>query len=208
VPSMTAPSAGRSPPPRPHEAIVLAGGAGRRLGGFDKAALEVGGRPLLDRVLDALSGAAAITVVGPTREAFPGVRWALELPPGGGPVAALAAGLEGVTGPVAVVVAVDLPFLDRDLIGRLVATAAADEGDGAAVSGPDGCIQPLAAAYRTDSLRAALAAVGDPAGASVRALVAHLKVGAVRHPTAGLDCDTWADVDRARAMLSTPGVVR
>ncbi|WP_438949006.1 NTP transferase domain-containing protein, partial [Streptomyces harbinensis] len=35
------------------DAIVLAGGAARRLGGADKAAVTVGGRPLLDRVLDA-----------------------------------------------------------------------------------------------------------------------------------------------------------
>src|SRR4051812_33904528 len=34
-----------------YDAIVLAGGGGRRLGGVDKATLEVGGRTLLDRVL-------------------------------------------------------------------------------------------------------------------------------------------------------------
>ncbi|MYS05028.1 NTP transferase domain-containing protein, partial [Streptomyces sp. SID6041] len=34
----------------PHDAVVLAGGAARRLGGADKPGVRVGGRPLLDRV--------------------------------------------------------------------------------------------------------------------------------------------------------------
>ncbi|MFD9249059.1 NTP transferase domain-containing protein, partial [Streptomyces bottropensis] len=40
------------------DAVVLAGGAARRLGGADKPALRVGGRALLDRVLTACAGAA------------------------------------------------------------------------------------------------------------------------------------------------------
>ncbi|MFZ2514092.1 MAG: NTP transferase domain-containing protein, partial [Candidatus Lutibacillus vidarii] len=40
-----------------HDAIVLAGGRGSRLGGVDKGAVPVAGRALLDRVLDAVSGA-------------------------------------------------------------------------------------------------------------------------------------------------------
>ncbi|MFE1500369.1 NTP transferase domain-containing protein, partial [Streptomyces albidoflavus] len=36
-----------------YDAVVLAGGAARRLGGSDKPAVRVGGRPLLDRVLGA-----------------------------------------------------------------------------------------------------------------------------------------------------------
>ncbi|NJP68904.1 NTP transferase domain-containing protein, partial [Streptomyces spiramenti] len=47
--------------PAPFDAVVLAGGAGRRLGGADKAAVRVGGRTLLDRVLTA-SRAARATV--------------------------------------------------------------------------------------------------------------------------------------------------
>jgi molybdopterin-guanine dinucleotide biosynthesis protein A len=33
----------------PYAAVVLAGGDGRRLGGTDKAALAVGGGPMLER---------------------------------------------------------------------------------------------------------------------------------------------------------------
>jgi molybdopterin-guanine dinucleotide biosynthesis protein A len=75
-------------------AIVLAGGGGRRLGGRDKPALPVGGRPMLARVLDAVAAAAPRVVVGPARDDLPAdVVQRREDPPGGGPVAAVAAGL-------------------------------------------------------------------------------------------------------------------
>ncbi|MYQ48709.1 NTP transferase domain-containing protein, partial [Streptomyces sp. SID4985] len=51
------PSPATSPAPSapgtdtPYDAVVLAGGAARRLGGADKPGVRVGGRPLLDRVL-------------------------------------------------------------------------------------------------------------------------------------------------------------
>lgn len=48
-------------------AIVLAGGAGSRLGGVDKATLELDGVALLDRALAALDG-LPVVVVGPPRQ--------------------------------------------------------------------------------------------------------------------------------------------
>lgn len=77
-------------------AVVLAGGAARRMGGRAKPTIAVGGRSMLTRVLDAASEANPRIVVGPTdleSSLPPGVRLVSEHPPGGGPVAALAAGL-------------------------------------------------------------------------------------------------------------------
>src|SRR5262249_61472310 len=77
-----------------YAAIVLAGGRGRRIGGRDKPALPVGGRSMLRRVLDAVAGADPRVIVGPVRSDVPaGVAQVREHPPGGGPVAALAARL-------------------------------------------------------------------------------------------------------------------
>ena len=104
-----------------YDAIVLAGGAGRRLGGVDKAALEVGGRTLLDRVLAALVDARRVVVVGPSRSLPPGVIVTSEQPPGGGPVAGLAAGLDLVEAPLVAVLACDLPFVTVDTLRTLLA---------------------------------------------------------------------------------------
>ena len=81
----------------PDAAVILAGGQGRRLGGRDKPALLVGGRTLLDRALDAVSG-VPVVVVGPPRALPAGVFRVAEDPPGGGPAAAVAAGLRRVAG--------------------------------------------------------------------------------------------------------------
>nr|WP_107437407.1 DUF6457 domain-containing protein [Streptomyces qinglanensis] len=64
--------------------------------GADKPAVTVGGRPLLDRVLTACGDAAATVVVGPRRPTCRPVLWAREEPPGGGPLAALQAGLDAL----------------------------------------------------------------------------------------------------------------
>ncbi|MCG7308570.1 molybdenum cofactor guanylyltransferase [Brachybacterium sp. ACRRE] len=74
--------------------IVLGGGEGRRLGGVSKPDLVLGGRRLLDLVLDAGSGCAPRVVVAPDSVEVPsGVLRTLEDPPAGGPVAGIAAGL-------------------------------------------------------------------------------------------------------------------
>ncbi|MFI1091674.1 molybdenum cofactor guanylyltransferase [Streptomyces sp. NPDC020917] len=78
---------------RSYDALVLAGGAARRLGGTDKPALAVGGLMLLDRVLAACADARTTVVVGPRRPTARPVRWTREEPAGGGPLPALAAGL-------------------------------------------------------------------------------------------------------------------
>lgn len=96
-----------------YDAVVLAGGAAKRLGGADKPGLTVGGLTLLDRVLGACRGAGTTVVVGGRRETVRPVVWAREEPPGGGPLAALGAGVRGVSARTVLVLSADLPFLGR-----------------------------------------------------------------------------------------------
>ena len=59
--------------------------------------LPIAGKPLLEHVLDAVTAASDVVVVGPRRDGIRDVRWTCEQPPGGGPVAALTAGLAAFT---------------------------------------------------------------------------------------------------------------
>jgi molybdopterin-guanine dinucleotide biosynthesis protein A len=77
----------------PFVAVILAGGRASRLSGLDKMSIEVGGRSLLQRSVDAVAGAEPVVVVGPCRAVVGEVVWTRERPPGAGPVAALAAGI-------------------------------------------------------------------------------------------------------------------
>ena len=194
-------------PDQEYAAIVLAGGAGRRLGGVDKAAIDIGGSTLLDRALAAVNQADRIVVVGPTRPLSDGVVATQEQPPGGGPVAAVAAGLVAMSEfgdnqpEIVVVLACDMPFVDAGAVERLVDAARSRRGDGAAFVDADGRRQHLAAAYRTIALRTALDEIGDVDGAAMRHVAQRLTMVEIEaDPEITLDTDTWSDVRRTQTL--------
>lgn len=199
--------------------IVVAGGRSSRWAGVDKTAQLLLGRPVLRHVVTAgVAGIQAairstiqaaieapddaapppVVIVAPAahparaqidRE-HPQVRWTVEQPAGGGPVAALSAGLATLAEPWAgllpdrlpdlvVVLAGDMPGV-RTAVTRLVAAVRA-EPEGAGMAGvvgvdPDGVRQPLLAIYRRTPLAEALAGL-PVAHASMRSLLAGLRLG-------------------------------
>ncbi|MFJ4329492.1 NTP transferase domain-containing protein [Streptomyces sp. NPDC088935] len=220
------PGAGTEPAPGPgptgpggagYDAVVLAGGAARRLGGVDKPGLRVGGRALLDRVLAACAGAGTTVVVAEPRPTARPVTWTREDPPGGGPLAALAAGLRHTAAEHVVVVSADLPFLAGPTVGQLLSALAASDADGALLTDADGRDQPLVAAYRAPALRRELAALArdraardgrpDLAGLPLRRLTGALRLTRVPDAVASFDCDTWDDLATARARIREHGHV-
>ncbi|MFP3712140.1 molybdenum cofactor guanylyltransferase [Puerhibacterium sp. TATVAM-FAB25] len=192
-----------------HDALVLAGGEARRLGGVSKAEVLVAGRPLLAWALDATAAARHTVVVGPSvlaRLVGPSVRVVREDPPFGGPVAGLAAGLmtldavstEDRPAVPVLVLACDVPGAARVVRPLLAALAAAPDADGAWLVDGSGRPQPLVAVHRREPLRAALrrvAAHGGVHGAAVRRLTAGLTMVDVADPAGyGADADTWQAV--------------
>ncbi|TDC81225.1 bifunctional protein IspD/ispF [Micromonospora sp. KC606] len=209
-----------------YAAVVLAGGAARRMGGRDKPGVSVGGRPMRERVLSAVADAAPRILVGPVGPVPDDVLVTREQPPGGGPVAAAAAGLALVPAGTTTValLAADLPLLTREAVAALLAALGADEdgADGSATpggaeadkGGPDGvCLlddrgrrQSLCGVWRTEALRAALDRLAERRGgaldgAAVRELLAELTVRDLAWSGGGpppwFDCDTDSDVSRA-----------
>ncbi|MFD3500434.1 NTP transferase domain-containing protein [Streptomyces sp. NPDC058678] len=201
------------PPPAvaAYDAVVLAGGAARRLGGADKPAVRVGGRALLDRVLAACADARGTVVVAAPRPTARPVTWAREDPPGGGPVAALDAGLRRTTADEVVVLSADLPFLGEATVRRLLTALRATGTEGVLLTDADGRDQPLVAAYRAPALRRELstlvAAHGSATGLPLRRLIAGLDLTRVPDPVASFDCDTWDDIATARARIREHGLV-
>ncbi len=188
---------GPVPPTRP-DVVVLAGGRSARLG-RDKAAVRVGGLPLLDRVLRAAGPVGDRLVVAGDRrhlvERTPEPLWCREDPPGGGPVAGVAAALVHVRAARVLVLAVDLPFLTADALRALLRA-----GPAAVAVDADGRDQHLIGCWPTDRLRAAVPE--EPAGRSWRSVVAGLGATRVRlpgDPPPETDCDTAADLARARS---------
>jgi molybdopterin-guanine dinucleotide biosynthesis protein A len=179
------------------DAIVLAGGDARRLGGADKPGQRIGERTLLEHVVAAVPTAASVVVVGPRRDVPRQVVWARENPPGGGPVAAVAAALPLTTADTVVLLAGDLPWIHGAIAPLL---AELDAHECAVLVDAAGRRNPLASAWRRDALHRAVRAVGATAGAAAHALLDGVDVGEVADSGGwGEDCDTWDDLARARA---------
>ncbi|WP_432497886.1 molybdenum cofactor guanylyltransferase [Kineococcus gypseus] len=195
--------------------LVLAGGGGTRFAartaGADKLGAALGGTDVLGHLLAALVPRWPVLLVGPRPVAgVPAVR---EDPPGGGPLAAFAAGLAALDAHPS-----PLPGLDREapvvLLGgdqpfaaaavpRLLA-ALAGGADAAVGVDASGRRQPLLSAHRRAHARAVLAALPQVAGRPVRELLGHgarvvqVPVGEREH----LDVDVPEDLARARALLA------
>jgi molybdopterin-guanine dinucleotide biosynthesis protein A len=130
-------------------AIVLAGGKSTRLG-RDKASEPLLGVPLLQRVLDRLEGLVdEYVVVVRAGQVLPplsahDVKVVEDLYPETGPLGGIYTGLSAVRALHAVVVACDMPLLQRPLIAELLRLA---PGHDAVVPLSDGLPQPLCATY-------------------------------------------------------------
>ncbi|GAB2628579.1 NTP transferase domain-containing protein [Prescottella soli] len=189
-------------PGEPTDAIVLAGGHATRMGGVDKPAIVVGGRRMLDTALGAVDGCDRIAVVGPHRnELSARIVQTQESPAGTGPVAALAAGLAalgGSTGGLVVVLAADLPTLDGRTVSQLVSTLVEHpEAEASFAVDESGHVQFLLSVWRRPALAHRLDALAGRENQPMKALMPD------RHVTVAVagvaDCDTPADVERARA---------
>ncbi len=180
-------------------AVVLAGGTAARMGGVDKASIEIGGVTLLERTLAATMTALEVVVVGEQVPTSRPVTWTREDPAGGGPAAGLLAGLDRflVTPDLVVVLAVDMPRLNAGTVARLTWAVEADPAvDGAVLVDAGGRRQPLAAVYREAALTAARPSdVEHEHGLPMHRLVGTLRL--VEVPTVGdeaRDVDTWEDL--------------
>src|SRR4051812_41556840 len=80
------------------------------MGSGDKTAAPFGSGTVLDHLIDDLPAKWPVVTVGPERPTRRRTQWTREAPPGGGPVAAIAAGLALVRTDLVVVLAGDMPF--------------------------------------------------------------------------------------------------
>ena len=129
---------------------VLAGGAARRYGGRPKGLVELGGRRILDRVVDAVAcvtGAAPLVVAnapdGPTWR--PDLRTIPDVRRDCGSVGGIYTAIVSGAGPV-LCVAWDMPFVTTELLGALVDGSAGWDAFLPESDGRRG-LEPLCAVY-------------------------------------------------------------
>jgi molybdopterin-guanine dinucleotide biosynthesis protein A len=181
-------------------AIVIAGGEGRRFGGDKLSLRDASGRELLEVVVAGIASQAdPIIIVGPERSWPAAVQWTREDPPGGGPCAALIAGLALLPDD-----ATHVAVLAGDSPAGGAAVSALrtviDDAAVAVVTDGSGREQPMTAVYAVAPLREALSAYGDGAHRSLREVLDDLRprtvVSIIDAWSASQDVDVRADADR------------
>ena len=129
-------------------AVILSGGLNTRMSGHNKAFLEIGGRTILDRLLESLRLAfREILIVTRQPELYAGqdLRVVKDIYPDRSSLTGIHAGLVNAAAPFAFVVPCDTPFLQQGII-RLLLNELESELD-VAVPFYDGHYQPLCAIY-------------------------------------------------------------
>ena len=142
--------------------VILAGGLARRMGGGDKALLELAGRPLLAHVIGRLRPQVDELVLNANGDAARFARFGLPVVPDtvegfAGPLAGVLAGMRwaGLRGHEHVVSAAgDTPFFPADLVARLwaakgdrpIAMAATDDPERGLSQHPTFALWPVALA--------------------------------------------------------------
>jgi molybdopterin-guanine dinucleotide biosynthesis protein A len=184
-------------------ALILAGGAGSRLGGVDKAFVGLSGRFLIDHVRGRLAGQAGRIAISANGDLSRFAGFGLPVVADGdlagkGPLAGVAAGLgwarrEGVA--QLLTVPVDTPFVPADLAGRL--------GAAPSVAVWQGRQHHLVAAWPVHGLPALLDFLARPGAYKVRDALALLGARQVAFDEAArdpfLNINTAADLGAACA---------
>lgn len=197
-------------------AVVVAGGASRRLNHVPKASLSDGTSTLLDCALEAVAAASPRVVVGPESLPLPPeVLRTREDPPFSGPAAAIHAGLECIAAACersqapmpewCLILGVDTPRI-APAVQQLIATArgveqtCAERAAGFSPTGSEasagfwgvseGTYQPLVGIYRFEAIRSVFST--GTTDASVRSFLRRLNPVAVQMSAADTaDVDTW-----------------
>ena len=129
--------------------LILAGGASRRMG-RNKALISLGGKPLIQRVVDVLQGVSDEVLLianQPEPYAFLHLPIVPDVQPGYGPLMGLYSGLRAARGDLALLVAVDMPFLAPEFLRFLLGEAQEHAAD-VVIPEAGGRLHPLCAVYR------------------------------------------------------------
>lgn len=122
--------------------------------GRDKALVPLMGKPIIEHVLERISGLGdeiLITTNRPQDYAYLGLRMAQDSNPGAGALAGLKTALQASHGERVLVLACDLPFVNKDLLKHLISLS--DQAD-VTVPYREGEYEPFLAIYAKTCLSA------------------------------------------------------
>lgn len=200
-------------------AVILAGGAGSRLG-EEKSLIKFDGRSLIVRSVDKLARVVdEVVVVARDKDQacllkglLPQVHVTCDRISSYGPVAGLAAGLGRARSEYSLAIGCDLPFLNADVINLLFELA--HGWDAAVPQRRNGMMEPLHAVYKRDALFSACEKAIEQGERRIRPPLSILKVNWVSMKLLKdldpelltfFNLNTREDLDLARRLWSQAG---
>lgn len=191
-------------------AVILAGGASRRMG-RDKAWMEFEGRPLIQLAVDKVRalGVEEIFVSGRADEDYSALKCPvlLDLEPGFGPMGGIECGLYECTSPLLLVLAVDLPRMSTAFLTQMQQSCERLTG---VVPKLNGELEPLAAIYPKRCHKFAFAAIAksqhsarDFASACLRERAVKIVPISRSETPAFLNCNQPADLAEIGALTGS-----
>lgn len=181
-------------------AVILAGGEGKRLGIPVKAKVLLGGRPVIDGILEKIEGIFSEIIIVTNNPAefsdYP-CTVVTDIFKGAGPLGGIHAAMTYSDSKSFFVFAGDMPFLNRDLIIRM-AGCFKDKATGILVPRTGTMIEPLHAIYSRELLPTIEKLVTGSTNASVRDLF-------ISEITEWFDTGDSSEILRAFTNINTPG---
>ena len=108
------------PKPWPYAAVILSGGASRRMGVPKGGMILPDGRNMIERMRDTLASFCRQVVIAGSPHGMAGHQTIEDLRPDSGPLAAIEAALASDISPQYLIVPCDLPLLPAGLLARLL----------------------------------------------------------------------------------------
>jgi molybdopterin-guanine dinucleotide biosynthesis protein A len=141
-------------------ALIFGGGRATRLGGVNKALLEVAGARIIDRILAAVGPLVDETILltnDASLEEINPLRLVYDQVPHAGVLPALAAGLATASYDICLAVACDMPFVSRALFESLLRTQVEADAD-VVIPRTAEFLEPMHAVYRRATVEPAISA--------------------------------------------------
>jgi molybdopterin-guanine dinucleotide biosynthesis protein A len=171
-------------------ALIFAGGRATRLAGVNKGLLEVGGTPIISRILTSLGPLVDERVLLANDAALAeqhDVRLVFDPSPHAGVLPALAAGLQAAEGDVCLAVACDMPFVSRPLFEYMLELQQLVDVD-VVIPRTAGFLEPMHAVYRRQP---ALHAITAALERGEQRMISYLSAVRVRE----IDEAEWRTID-------------
>jgi len=191
------------------QGFILVGGASRRMG-RDKALLDFGGQPMLERIARELSAIAPVVSLVGARQIYPSFENVPDVHQQWGALGGIHAALTAARTDWAALVACDLPFVTNKLFERL-ATFVNDTTDAVVPIQADGRPQPVCALYRAVTCLPEIERLVAAGEHTPRALLATVHTRYVDFPELRdlpgaenffFNVNTQEDLQKAQAILS------